>query len=116
MHDYIDKLSHNLNLTSYQENKIKSHCDRYNMSRLEKRGGLLYAPYIVHGFWGHVSSVLFGAPADLIGQNKTLLQAQRNIKFYANGFHCVKVGRYTYYADANGKIMSQYEFNQELQH
>ena len=55
MHDYMDKLLHNLNLTSYQENKIKSHCDRYNMSRLEKRGGLLYAPYVVHGFLGYMS-------------------------------------------------------------
>lgn len=114
MHDCINTLSHNLNLSSYQENKIKTHCDRYNMSRLEKRGGLLYAPYVVHGFWGRVSRVFFGAQADLIGQNKTLLQAQRNIKFYANGFHCVKVGRYTYYADANGRIMSRYEFKQEL--
>ena len=114
MHDYIDKLSHNLNLTPYQANKIKSHYDRYNMSRLEKRGGLLYAPYVVHGFWGRVSRVLFGAPADLIGQNKTLLQAQRKIKFYANGLHCVKIGRYTYYADANDRILSRYEFKQEI--
>lgn len=114
MHDYTDKLLHNLNLTSYQENKIKSHCDRYNMSRLEKRGGVLYAPYVVHGFWGHVSRILFGVRADLIGQNKTLLQAQRNIKFYANGLHCVKIGRYTYYADARGNILSRYEFKQEI--
>ena len=114
MHEYINTLSHNLNLSSYQENKIKTHCDRYNMSRLEKRGGLLYAPYVVHGFFGYMSRMFFGVQADLIGQNKTLLQAQRNIKFYANGFHCVKVGRYTYYADANGRIMSRYEFKQEL--
>lgn len=114
MRDYIDKLSHNLNLTSYQANKLKLHYDMYNISRLEKRGGLLYAPYAVHGFWERVSRVLFGVRADLIGQNKILLQAQRNIKFYANGLHCVKIGRYTYYADASGKILSRYEFKQEI--
>ena len=114
MHDYIDKLIEILNLTSYQENKIKSNYDRYNVSRLEKRGGVLYAPYIVRGFWERVSCMLFGVRADLIGQNRTLLRSQRNIKFYANGLHCVKVGRYTYYANANGKILSRYEFKQEL--
>lgn len=116
MHDYIGTLAQNLNLSSYQENKIKSCYDRYNISRLEKRGGVLYAPYVVHGFWGRVSRVLFGTRADLIGQNRTLLQAQRNIKIYANGLHCVKVGRYTYYADATGKTMSQYEFRQRINH
>ena len=106
MNNKIDYLAQNLNLSSYQANKLKMDYDRYNISRLEKRGGVLYAPYVVHGFWGRVSRVFFGVQADLIGQNKTLLQAQRNIKFYANGFHCVKVGRYTYYADANGNNIS----------
>lgn len=111
MHNNIHALVHNLNLSEYQENKIKSHYDRYNISRLEKRGGLLYAPYVVHGFWGRVSRVLFGVRADLIAENKTLLQAQRNIKFCANGFHSVKVGKYTYYADARGENISKYDFN-----
>jgi hypothetical protein len=84
------------------------------MSRLEKRGGVLYAPYVAHGFWGRVSHVLFGARADLIGKNKTLLRAQRKIRFYANGFHCVKIGRYTYYADASGQVMSQQDFKREI--
>ncbi len=110
MHDYINNLIKNLNLTSYQENKIKADYDKYNFARLEKRGGLLYAPYIVHGFWGRVSCVLFGVRADLIGQDKMLLSAQRNIKFGANGYHCVKIGRYTYYADATGKAISYSDY------
>lgn len=110
MHDYINNLIKNLNLTSYQENKIKADYDKYNFARLEKRGGLLYAPYIVHGFWGRVSRVLFGVRADLIGQDKMLLSAQRNIKFGANGYHCVKIGRYTYYADATGKTISYSDY------
>ena len=114
MYDYIHNLSKNLNLTQYQENKILSDYEKYNVSRLEKRGGVLYAPYVAHGFWGRVSRVLFGARADLIGKNKTLLRAQRNIRFYANGFHCVKIGRYTYYADASGQVMSQQDFKREI--
>ncbi|MBR4891858.1 MAG: hypothetical protein IKZ34_01595 [Alphaproteobacteria bacterium] len=112
MHDYITKLSENLNLTRYQENRLRLHYDKYNVSRLEKRGGLLYAPYVAHGVFGRVSRMFFGVRADLIGKNKTMLQAQRNIKLCANGFHCVKVGRYTYYADSNGKVISQHEFLQ----
>ncbi len=110
MHDYIHNLSENLNLTQYQKNKIISGYEKYNVARLEKRGGVLYVPYVEHGIWGRVSRVLFGARADLIGKNKTLLQAQRNIKFYANGFHCVRVGRHTYYADASGRVVSQNVF------
>ncbi len=106
MHDFIDNVTQNLNLSSYQASKVKSNYDKYNVSRLEKRGGLLYAPYIVHGFWGRISRALFGVRADLIGQNETILSAHRNIKFGANGYHCVKIGRYTYYADSTGKTVS----------
>lgn len=113
MYDYIHNLSKNLNLTQYQENKIQSKYEKYNINRLEKRGGVLYAPYIEHSFWGRVSRVLFGAKADLIGQNKTLLQSQRNIRFFANGFHSVKIGRYTYYADASGAVVSKDDFLRE---
>lgn len=115
MQNKIDSLSENLNLSSYQSNKLKTHYEKYNMSRLEKRGGVLYAPYVVHGFWGRVSTVFLGRRADLIGQNRILLQAQRNIKFCANGYHCVKVGRYTYYADATGRVVSRNEFIHKTQ-
>jgi hypothetical protein len=114
MHAYINSLAQNLNLSAYQTNKIKADYDKYNVSRLQKRGGVLYAPYVVHGFWGQVSRILFGRQADLIGPNKTLLRAQRNIKFFANGLHCVKIGRYTYYADANGNNISFNEFKHRL--
>lgn len=106
----IDSLAQNLNLSSYQANKLKMDYDKYNISRLEKRGGVLYAPYVVHGFWGRMSSVFCGRRADLIGHNRMLLRAQRNIKFCANGYHCVKVGRYTYYANAIGDVVSRSEF------
>ena len=112
MYTKFDALAHNLNLSKYQSNKIKIHYDRYNVSRLEKRGGVLYAPYLPHGLWGWIEKLLFGARADLIGPNKLLLQAQRNIKFTANGYHSVKVGRQVYYANAQGEVVSRDEFLQ----
>ena len=110
MHKNINQLCDLLGLNQYQSGKLKMHCERYDFSRLQQRGGVLYAPYVVHGFWEHVSSVFFGRRADLIGQNRILLRAQRNIKFCANGYHCVKVGRYTYYANAIGDVVSRSEF------
>ena len=116
MHACINVLAKNLNLSSYQINKIKNDYDKYNIARLEKRGGVLYAPYVVHGIQGWIARIFLGTTADLIGQDKTLLRAQRNIKFFANGLHCVKIGRYTYYADAHGKNISKTEFLRQLQY
>ncbi|MBR5153712.1 MAG: hypothetical protein IKW57_02885 [Alphaproteobacteria bacterium] len=110
MYTQFETLVHNLNLSQYQANKLKIHLDRYNIARLEKRGGVLFAPYLSNGLWAWISKVLFGVQADLIGPNKLLLRAQRKIKFCANGYHCVKVGRYVYYANALGQIVSREEF------
>ena len=110
MYGNLNNLAANLNLTDYQFSKLKTYYDRYNLSGLQKRGGILYAPYVAHSLLQKIKQFLFGAPADLIGQNKTLLQAQRKIKFCANGYHCVRVGRYVYYADAMGNVISRSEF------
>lgn len=110
MQQYVDKLARNLNLSPYQSSKLKSNYDRYNISRLEKRGAILFAPYQSSGIWGFFMRMFRGVRADLIGENKMLLQAQRNIKFCANGYHCVRVGRYTYYADATGNVVSHSQF------
>jgi hypothetical protein len=110
MKNHVKQLAFNLNLSPYQSNKLIVDYERYNMSRLEKRGGVLYAPYQCNGFFRRVLSVFCGVRADLIGENKMLLCAQRNIKFYANGYHSVRVGRYVYYADATGNIISRGQF------
>lgn len=113
MHNNIENLRHHLNLTQYQSNRLKMYYEMYNFSRLQKRGGVLYVPYASRGLWERVGRILFGVRADLIGQNKVLLRAQRNIKFFANGYHCVRVGKYTYYADAAGQVVSRDEFLRE---
>ena len=110
MKNHVNLLTHNLNLSPYQSNKLMLNYELYNMSRLEKRGGVLFVPYRTSGLLGQLGRFLFGVRADLIGENKTLLQAQRNIKFCANGYHSVRVGRYTYYANAAGNIISPDEF------
>ncbi len=115
MHENINKLAELLNLSPYQTNKLKDYCGRYNMSGLQQRGGVLYAPYLSRGMYGWVMRMLFGARADLIGKDKVLLRSQRGIKFYANGYHCVRVGRHVYYADATGQVVSQHEFMRNKQ-
>jgi hypothetical protein len=110
MNERINRLAYCLNLNEYQVNKLKTNYDRYNVAKLQKRGGVLYVPYMSHGFLACLKSFLFGVPADLIGQNRVLLRAQRNIKFCANGFHSVRVGRYIYYANAAGQVVSKDEF------
>ncbi len=110
MNERINMLVDCLNLNAYQAHKLKTNYDKYNISGMQKRGGVLYVPYMSHGLFGAIRAFLFGAPADLIGQNKVLLRAQRNIKFCENGFHCVRVGRYTYYANAAGQVVSKEEF------
>ncbi|MBQ8367792.1 MAG: hypothetical protein IJX43_01905 [Alphaproteobacteria bacterium] len=112
MHENINKITQLLNLTMYQTNKLKRNFEQYNMSGLQKRGGLLYAPYAVRGIWGRVWNLVVGGRADLIGPDRILLRAQRGIKFCANGYHCVRVGRYVYYANAHGQVVSRNEFMQ----
>ncbi len=112
MHENINKITQLLNLTTYQTNRLKRNLEQYNMAGLQKRGGLLYAPYVVHGIWGRVWAVIAGGRADLIGPDRVLLRAQRCIKFCANGYHSVRVGRYVYYANAYGQVVSRSEFMQ----
>ncbi|MBQ5700142.1 MAG: hypothetical protein IIV74_02520, partial [Alphaproteobacteria bacterium] len=112
MHKNINQLCELMGLNKYQACKLKTHFERYNFDGLQNRGGVLYAPYVTHGFWQYVGRCLFGARADLIGKNSVLLRARRGIKFYANGYHSVRAGRYTYYADAAGRVVSRDEFLQ----
>lgn len=110
MHKNIDKITTMLGLNLYQANKLKLHYERYDVTGLQKRGGVLFAPYAERGVFGRLRRFFFGEQADLIGSNKVLLQAQRRIKFYANGYHSVRVGRYTYYANSVGQVVSKDEF------
>ena len=106
----FDTLVKMLNLNNYQVNKLKNCLDRYDLSGLQKRGGVLFVPYVEHGVWQRLVRHLFGPRADLIGADRMLLRNQRNVRFCKNGYHSVRVGRYTYYANALGQVVSQQEF------
>ena len=110
MHKNINQICDLMGLNQYQSGKLRMHHERYNFARLQQRGGVLYAPYATRGIWQYIGKVLFGVRADLIGKNHMLLRARRGIKFCANGYHCVRAGRYVYYADAPGRVVSRREF------
>lgn len=110
MNSHLDKLSDMLRLSPYQKEVLAAGEGKYNMSRLVKRGGLLYAPYGARGAAAVVADLLRGRRADLIGPSKTLVRDMRGIKFHAAGFHSVRIGRFTYYADASGAAISRRAF------
>jgi len=110
MDTQLEKLSDLLSLSPYQKFTLAAGLDKYNISRLIKRGGVLYVPRRSHGLLGVAADFFMGRRADLIGRNKTLLHAQRRIKFYAAGYHCVRIGRFMYYADASGAAISRRAF------
>lgn len=110
MDSHLEKLSDMLRLSPYQKEALAAGAGKYNMSRLVKRGGLLYAPYDSRGLFDMATNLLRGHRADLIGYNKTLLRAHRRIKFHAAGYHSVRVGRFVYYADASGAAISRRAF------
>lgn len=115
MHNHIDNLSKNLRLTQYQSDLLKNNTHKYNIGRIVKRGGIVYVPYTPHGLFAWIAKFIFGAHADLIAPHKTLIKKQRNIKFCKNGYHCVKLGAYTYYGDAAGQAISRNEFLKNTQ-
>ena len=110
MCDYIDKISFNLRLTPYQSDMLKNNIQKYNMGRIVKRGGVLYVPHMSRGVFGGLVKLVCGVRADLIGQNKILIKNKRKINFCKDGYHCIKIGRYKYYADAYGQAISREDF------
>ena len=110
MHDYINNLSYSLRLTQYQAQVLSKNINEYNMGRVIKRGGVIYVPYMSRGFIDRIIRLFYGVRADLIGQNKILVKNKRNIKFCKNGFYCIKIGRFVYYADAMGRGISRDAF------
>lgn len=103
----IDLLCDTLGLSPYQRDVLKANYEKYDIARLVKRGGVLFAPHVRRGrLFAVAAQILRGTPADLIGRHKMLLRGQRRVKFYADGFHSVNLGRFRYYADADGQAVS----------
>lgn len=114
----IDKLANMMGLSEYQKNVLKSRPDAYNLSRLERRGNVLYAPRVTScGLCGFFNLIFCGRVVDLIGKNKMLVRRMRGIKFFAGGFYSVPVGRgCRYYADDCGNIITRDMLRQRCLH
>lgn len=110
MTDSNNNLFFLLRLTPYQSYVLASNSDKYNIGRIVKRGGVVFVPYQSRGIFGFFKKILFGVNVDVIGQNKMLVTNQRNVKVFSNGYHYVKFGPYTYYADAYGRGINRSDF------
>lgn len=74
----VEILAKNLGLSPYQQDILISNQDKYDMSGLVKRGGVLYAPHLLRtkSIFEIARRALTGASADLIGQDRMLLCGQ----------------------------------------
>lgn len=107
----VEKLSEMLRLSPYQTYVLEINYYKYNLSRLVKRGGVLYAPYMVGAGLRHkMGGILRGVPADLIGADKMLVRGCRRVKFFATGCYIARENGARYYADASGRKISRDAF------
>ncbi len=70
MNTRIDEIVVKMGLSQYQANVLRSHPDIYVLSRLVKRGCVLYAPRATHGFYNFIQRLIMGRRGDLIGYDK----------------------------------------------
>lgn len=111
----FDRLAETMGLSLYQKETLRGNYEKYDFSRLVKRGDVLYAPHAPRpGIFAALQRLFMGNLADLIGKNKTLLSGRRRIKFYAHGYHCVNIGQYKYYADPSGQAISRTIFRRAI--
>lgn len=90
-----------LRLSPYQSYILQNNSKRYDLSRLQKRGGVLYAPY-ARDDENLLVRLLFGPRADLIGADKLLIHNRRGVKIYPTGFFSAYERGIKYFADTNG--------------
>lgn len=66
MENNFDVLAYTLNLSPNQRRQLFDEPDKYDISRLAVRDGVLYAPRKSHGIFGAVRKMIFGPRIDLI--------------------------------------------------
>ncbi len=87
-HARILQLSEILRLTPYQTAILEKNSHLYDLSRLVKRGGVLYVPYrnsAAHPWRDAAARLVLGQMADLIGPDDTLACGVRGAKLYSDG-------------------------------
>ncbi len=106
----VSLLCEQLRLSPYQSYVLENNAKKYNLDKLVKRGGILYAPhaYDDRGNLGeYLSRLLFGPRADLVGLDKMLVSGQRRVKIYSSGIFSAYRNGLKYYADAMGNRASK---------
>lgn len=109
--EQLNRLSGYLGLSAYQSYILGRNATRYDLSRLVKRGGILYAPYLPNqnnGLREDVERAIFGPRADLIGPDRMLIHNRRGIKIYSSGIYRGKENGKIYYADGFGNRVKTY--------
>lgn len=66
MENNFDVLAYTLNLSPNQRRQLFADPDKYDISRLAVRDGVLYAPRRVRGAFGAFRKLIFGPRVDLI--------------------------------------------------
>lgn len=98
---HILRLCDQLSLSPYQSYILLHRGHRYDLHRLVKKGGVLYAPYR-HSDRNNVlnicARILLGRRADLIGTDKILIHDKRGIKIRPNGSYSTPPNRFKYHS------------------
>lgn len=68
MENDIDILAYTLNLSPKQTERLFANPDKYDLSGLAVRGGVLYVPRKNRGIVGMVRRAVFGPSVDIIGR------------------------------------------------
>ncbi|MDO5012115.1 MAG: hypothetical protein Q4E56_01170 [Pseudomonadota bacterium] len=103
----IDKLAYTLGLNEYQTRVLKQNYGKYDVCHLVLRGGVLYAPRNrVRGFIDRLLHPFAAPYADLIGRDKILMHASRNVKLVAGGYHCIRTDNGKLWSDKYGNIIT----------
>ena len=68
MENGFDILAYTLNLSPKQRRQLFAEPDKYDISRLAVRDGVLYAPRKSRGVFGTLRKMIFGSRVDLIGR------------------------------------------------
>jgi hypothetical protein len=97
----VSVLCDQLRLSPYQSYILQNNSKKYDLGRLIKRGGVLYAPY-ARIDTNIFARILFGPRADLIGADRLLIHDRRGVKIYPTGFFSAYENGIRYFADANG--------------
>ncbi len=103
----FEKLVYTLDLSPFQAREIYLNRDSYDMSRIEKRGPVLFVPHRA----SLISRIVHGRRGDVIGRDRMFLAGAQRVKMCAGGYHTGCVGASTYYGTPDGRAIMRDAFD-----